>query len=512
MAAKKVFELKDKIAGWILVVVTLAAIFLGICIGNPKFLDTNYSFYFNEFLQSSNFSQLLEDNIHTFNYRVNGGTYNLGNPIAPINETVYGTNRGLRILPLLFFLTTLQKIFGPGWDRIYLTIILILPFIAYWWTIKFFEVKTSKTLLLISSLFYALNPWIFSRLFTGFWQLHIAYAGIPWVYFALTDLSNKLNKYKRAFIISVSIIVLSLIYQSQPHFLVMLSIPISIHYVSRIINKEKIEKRALLVSIFIITLGFLLINGYQLITSYFSEPFTITVANQFFSLGAVKFNGSGSTLASILRLFPQSPLHPDDPILKWEYLKFGFMALVGFILFYEYIKNKNSGKTYAFLLITLATFIFLGKGINPPFTNISKIIYLKIPIMHVFRDPSRFYAMIAFFGSLVILYSTRVKINRLKTIFIATWFLLSIFLMSKELGQKMGYQKIPYRRYQILSKINTGRLLFIPNNTSLKTFSWFDDGTDGLYNSPLEALVPIKANLANLSGTYDNYFSQLSYY
>lgn len=448
--------------------------------------------------------QLLKDNIHTFNYRVNGGTYNIGIPISPANETVYGTNRGLRIVPLLLFLTSMQKLFGVAWDRIYFLFILIIPYLIFDLSVKYFYKKAPVLITLTSASFYAFNPWVFSRLETGFWQLHIAYAMLPWVIFSSLNINKVRGKKETTIYIILMAIALSLIYQSQPHFLLMLFIPIMAIFITSI---KKLDIKIFLIKIVSIGVIFILLNSYQIVTSILFTPFRITRENTYFSLDALNYNGQGSQILDIFKLTPRSPLNMQIKNDILSIFNFSYLLFTTVVLFL-YKKQKKFSLIILILSISLILSIYFGKGTNIPFNQASIYLYKTFKILHYFRDPSRFYSMIVLFSSIIIFYSYRLKINKNIYKIFMILLLISVVNSTIQLSKEIGYQELPYNKYNSVS--NEGRVLIVPNNVLPHVFSWYQNTASGGNNSPLEALYPISNNLANFSGSSDTLFSQLT--
>lgn len=204
---------------WGLIILLSLAAFFQVAISlKSQFYNPRYSILYNEFVQSTNFSTLLKENISPINTRNIATFNNLGFPYSPQNETVFGTNRGVRIVPLLLALSTFQYLFGVWWDRIYFFLILLLPFLGFLFAYATYGEKEKKyDAIVLISLFYAFSPWIFMRLVTGFWQLHIAYAALPIILFGILNLIT--NSQERISLWRLIIIALSMfvVYLFQPH-------------------------------------------------------------------------------------------------------------------------------------------------------------------------------------------------------------------------------------------------------------------------------------------------------
>lgn len=131
----------------------------------------DHLFLFGEFVSSNNFLTLLTEKFNILSPRLGLGIYFQGIPIQNTVDFVWGTSAGIRTLPTLTYLTIFQEFLGVYSHILYLLAVLFLPFFSFVYAIKKYDKINSLTLL--AGLFYAFNPWIIDRLFSGFWQLNI---------------------------------------------------------------------------------------------------------------------------------------------------------------------------------------------------------------------------------------------------------------------------------------------------------------------------------------------------
>lgn len=503
----------------LITLILLVSIYGAFIISQPKLLGTS-SLYFGEFVQSTNFSQLLLDSSHSFSYRLYGGTYNLGLPYPPAKETVYGTQRGSRTLPLLLFFTGLQKLFGPFWDKIYFLLVLTAPFAGFYSAVRLITPRPHISQLLAGSLFFAFNPWIFSRLQTGFWQLHLAYACIPFVYIYLTNIifSKKRDIRNEFILVTIAILCLAAIYAFQPHFLLMLSIPValSIMYSIFILKVRTFQISAL--RAIVLTLGFVCINAYHLIPSLVYTPFTITTLGQDLNLASVLFNGQGSRLIDVLKLTPIGPMQfATYQLTQLDYLSYGFLTFVGLYILVSLIYAQSKIKTIKALIVPILSILifgFLAKGLGDPFSEVSKTVY-KHFILKPFRDPSRFYGMIVLFSSLIFVYiqPRTYRIRNVVLVIALPWFVYTLLQMIPLTTSQFKFTRIPENRYtKTTQEGDMHRTMYFPQNVPMSEFTWMQNDVNGSNNNPTLALIPLPQPQSTYSGFADTYFNQLGLY
>jgi len=485
---------------------------ISLYIYQPHIKDANYIIYFGEFTQSSDFQVLVSDKLHSFSDRMNLGVYNLGLPVPPQKESVFGTNNGVRTLPLLVFLSFMQKVFGTLWDRLYLLIVLLAPFIVFYKTARW--KKSSIFWANIGAMCFAFNPWIFSRLSTGFWQLHLAYACMPFLLFYIFSDIKSFSKLKKLNLIISSMLSFSVVYFFQPHFLLILLI---ISFVFLVIEPKNLK---LLLSNYkyhlLVLFGGLVIISFHIIPSLSYSPYNITLPNQYLNLGSVRFNGSGSKLHNVFRLensgFIAEELFAEN---FSDYLKYGFFIL-GIISILNMLTQKKERRFASSVLFLLILFSFLSKGLNDPFEEISTWLYKNIQILRPFRDPTRFYAACAFLISLsVSRISIKNKIfsNSLKGS-IVIWLVLLLPSMTINFSKSIELIKIPdfYFNNKIISTYDgrDSHISYFPQNILIPSYSWSDESrSPGTHTSLFDSLIPLKTGLAQYSGYPDTFLSQL---
>ena len=142
-----------------------------------------------------------------------------------------------------------------------------------------------------------------------------------------------------------------------------------------------------------------------------------------------------------------------------EFLILPVLAFMGLI----FIKKKTSQSYFAALLIL--TGAFLAKGVQPPFGQLYLWLFEKVPGFIMFRDPTKFYLLIALGYSLLLPYALSAisevlarskKILFLKHLpiicFIFIWFFLDRQAVLGQLGGTFAYHTVP-REYVDLKNL-----------------------------------------------------------
>lgn len=469
---------------------------------------------FGELVSSNNFLLFLSRYFNILTGSIGLGTYHQGLPIRNAIDFVWGTDSGLRTLPILLYLVPLQKIYQANWDYNYLIIVFLMPFISFLLALRLY--KKIDLPILFGSIFYGGNIWIINRLFTGFWQLNLVYSFLPFlIIIPLIIVNQKIIFIKRLFFLaSLYSILSSIVFTAQPHFLIMIVVFATIHLASLLISK-KYELILRLLKLYCISvLLFLLLNAYIIIPSILYPESIFTAPSQYFSLAAVLFNGQGSQLINILRLSP-APINTTVSLTVIEYIQFIPLALV--VL--TFVLNKKRKWMYIYSLIT---FIFLAKGLNEPGKDISKWLYENIFFLHFFRDPSRFLGGVALFSALIIAdLSIHKKVFKKYIVLSGASMALVIYLTNlKTFEQKSVLNKthIPTAYLSIQEYLSNSvidknsRLLNIPNSQGINGYPMYNNPSPISSNTIFEMVVPLSIASADSSNYPDSYSSQTSSY
>jgi len=480
---------------------------LVIFFANNHELFSKKSIYYEEFIQSNRMGQLLEENLGGYSFRVNSGRSRIGIVTEPADESVFGVGSGLRMVPLLTMFAGLKVIFGLFWDRIYLIIAVLLPFVSFYLGWKDFVAKEDRNYLLLGAVIYGFNPLGAARIDGGYWPAVFAYALLaPFVAYTL-----KLFLQPSARHAVIVALFCWLLFVILPHFLVMGILATTLLLLPRLeeINWPKIIKPLLLS----ISLSAFL-AGYQLLPSLLYQPFSIDKSSSFFSIALLDRLDAQSFLVNSIRLTEQLlPGYPSFAEIITYYFGFFYllMALLPALLLLVF--KRNVGWLWG-VLITFVIFTFLAKGLNPPVAAFSQWLYVHIPPLHFFRDPTKFYAGIALataLSAILLLPKLKGVLPRsalLGSAILALWLGLSNYSAT---AQKLSLVKLP-TSYTALQNLKTdGRIWYMPDNSGLQIYPWFDGKRGTINANPVEGLFPTDAGLTNFSGVLDTYNSQLMY-
>lgn len=167
-----------------------------------------------------------------------------------------------------------------------------------------------------------------------------------------------------------------------------------------------------------------------------------------------------------------SLLHPNWPeniFGKLYFLdpKFLVLPILAFssLLFVRTMKQSNN-RTIVFFCILAFLGVFLAKGANPPFGEINTWLFQNFPGMSMFRDPSKFYVLVALSYSILISFSL-IQLSKFvkKNILFFTFILYFLVLVSPILGQ-IRFRDVPndYLKLKnlLVAEETFSRTLWIP--------------------------------------------------
>lgn len=174
-----------------------------------------------------------------------------------------------------------------------------------------------------------------------------------------------------------------------------------------------------------------------------------------------------------------SLLHPNWPenifgkvgFMKPEFLLIPILAF-GSLLFVKSSKyeNQDSKKILFFALVGLAG-VFLAKGTQEPFGEVFRSLYSSVPGFNFFRDPIKFYILIAISYSMLIPYLIRSISKKhiakfFAYLFIIFWLALNVPLITNQIGlfkeRKIPEDYVKLNKY-LLSDKEFSRTLWIPS-------------------------------------------------
>lgn len=320
------------------------------------------------------------------------------------------------------FIITVPTIILSKWVTLPWEIIERIVFFIPYLLISFFSIKKlfisvfeRSPFMWLSPLIYMINSYILMIVGGGQLQIALAYALAPLVIALFIDFSNDylkitdMKKYvKRLFIFSL---VLSLQVMVDIRIAYLTVICIGIYWLllsMRFYNEQKI--RSFLSYSFLLLFIPLCVLGIT--HAYWILPTLLLGRNPVTDLGTAFSTTDAVTYFSFARLENTfSLLHPNWPenifgktyFMRWEFL---FIPILVFSsLFFIKSKEKKgellSVSILFFLLLALVG-SFLAKGAQEPFGGVYLWSFLSIPGFSLFRDPTKFYLLIAISYSMLI--------------------------------------------------------------------------------------------------------------
>lgn len=282
----------------------------------------------------------------------------------------------------------------------------------------------------IAGIIYALNTYSIMNILGGQFGVMLAYSILPLVLLCFIkvyenpDLKNSL----------IAGLAISLQVLFDPRLVYISILIIGVYYLFSGSLKTNLKLKLVYVFFIPIVIIFVLHNYWILPLIYFTTPSTPFNYN---SLGGFKFFSFAEFPYAISLLHPN---WPDNIFGKVNFYKPEFMILpiIGFsVLNYLKLTGRSNAKGekekrltlfFAFLLLYGA---FLAKGVNEPLGAGNIFLFKYIPGMSLFRDPTKFYTIIAVAYSMLIplaflhLIETRLKKNKKYSIYIYILFTVS---------------------------------------------------------------------------------------
>ncbi len=471
-------------------------------------------FAFLEFISSTSFAQLLKGCWNLIDPSMGLGIYQQGLPVRPVVDFIWGTDTGLRTYPLILFLTCLQLLFSFIWPIVYLVLTITFPFFGFFFATKLY--KKTDIFTILAGIFYAGNIWVVQRIFSGFWQLDISYAFLPFLITIPLFLLKQKKTPLRALIFwsFLVAIFLTAIFLAQPHFIFML-IPFYFLLICALLLKTQWKHIVKLFLLFVLSLvSIFFLNAYNIIPSIFFPELLFTAPNQYFSLAAVAFNGHGASLINVLRMNATPFPFIERPWNIIDYLQ----LLPVFVIFIISLVNRKKIVLY---FLPFCFFIFLAKGLHAPGAHISNFLYDHIFVLHYFRDPTRFVAAIGIYGSFIISSLTQKNfLSVQKRVWITIAAIIYMLILS---GNMLKFEAfIPFQLPHAYLSLQTYfqknikqsiplRYVSFPNNTSMK-YTWYENPYPIYSPSVFYMVSPLSIPSADSNYYPDSYSSQISAY
>ncbi len=342
-------------------------------------------------------------------------------------STMRDSGLGGTFIPLLWGYASngvamgIGNIFGLSWDLVDKVVFyfpfLILSFVSAW----FFAQKTlvSKSFALLASFIYTINSYILMIVSGGQVHFALAYAITPIVvYFFLSTinqislLSSKKIRIKE--ILSPSLIAgvclsLQMSLDIRVGYVALVAVIIYLPFVHEIISGF-VFKKFLLLILFTCIIPFLstaIILAFWTMPAFFAGGGSVSQLDGGYVIGneSVKFLSFAKFENTISLLHPN---WPDNIFGKVGFMKPEFLVLP--LLAYSsmlFIDSKDKARKKYILYFALVGILgaFLAKGANDPFGDVYLWLFNNLPGFNAFRDPSKWYILIALAYSVLIPYA-----------------------------------------------------------------------------------------------------------
>ena len=270
----------------------------------------------------------------------------------------------------------------------------------------------------------------------------LAYATLPWFILAFLRLFNALDKEKNGkkvfhatyfFILASFFLIL---FDLRYVFMAILVVAFYCVFAYLfIIDKHSLlfkEKKRVIVSFISIILSLIALHSFWLI------PTVLYGQNTLQEQGAAYSSSESLAFFSFAKFENSiSLLHPNWPenvFGKIQFMRPAFILfpLIAFSSLLFLSKNKNRESMHSIFWVLLALLgAFLAKGVNEPFGFIYTWLFDYVPGFSLFRDPSKWYALVALSYSVLIPFTISAFYDRFKQKKQVTFRKLKISLQSK---------------------------------------------------------------------------------
>lgn len=321
---------------------------------------------------------------------------------------------------LLWFFVSFSNTIFPGWivqKIILISLVFILFYLPTIFLEKIIDKKINKIILYSSSLFFAVNPFVYERLLIGQWKVVFGYALLIPAMAYLLEFCRK-QDYKNMFFLLGCLTITSLF---STHFFVIsviISIVILITYNVKIrFNKSFIKKSILLVSFLFV------LNIYWLSPVVFKDSHLDRFQNYDLSFFKTSSDDYFGTIGNVILLhglwieekelsnrfsFPKD----NQPIFL-----LGSSLLFLLILFGIYDSFKYGKKRFEIILLTsiaIITFIFsVGVG-NTVFKDFNQFLFDNVFFWIGFRDSQKWSGFLILIYSIFFISGSEFFVSKLK--------------------------------------------------------------------------------------------------
>lgn len=251
-----------------------------------------------------------------------------------------------------------------------------------------------------------------------------------------------------------------------------------------------------------------LLNSFWLIQLAINRKNPLNeLGDAYSAVGSVKFFSFATLENSISLLHPNWPenLFGKVSFMRPEFLVVPIIAFAA-LLFIPKISKSSQEKVYILYFSLLALVgAFLAKGAQEPFGNIYLLLFSYAPGMGMFRDPTKFYLLIAVSYSILISYTLyKLSVKRFKAyllvpfIFVIFWLITIWPAVSQQLGGTFKHTTIPTEYLRLEKMLSSDsdyyRTLWIP---SVNRFAYYSQvhppiiGNDYLKQYSLNKIIKV---------------------
>jgi len=395
-----------------------------------------------------------------------------------------------------YLLDILKLVLAP-FNLIYLTFtlsILISMLISYFYIKKMFKDKEMLFVILFSLIFF-FNPFVYSRIMIGQLGVLLAYLLLPVYLYYLFNLFE--NNLERKSIIKVAIAYTIIALFSIHFFLLNFFIFLIASFCYR--DKIKPIKYAKIFGIFVLLL--ILLNSFWL-QSLFSNQIFSTINSEHESFFAPKMSVDVSAAAKILGMWGfwreagYITTFNTMNVLVWYFL---LTVLILLLISGYYFSNPDKKSKIFYSLFWVG--LILGIGISHPYTGvIFDWLFSHIPFFNGLRDSHKLVSFIAlayayFIPTTILKIRDRINKKYLKVslIVFSIGFILIYTYPLIFLSNQIKSAEYPQNYYEINNYLEnqeiTGNIIYLPWGTYF-TYNWtFGTSSDGRIAVPINQIV-----------------------
>ncbi|HYK07920.1 MAG TPA: hypothetical protein VEW42_00300 [Candidatus Eisenbacteria bacterium] len=300
-----------------------------------------------------------------------------------------------------YFLATIKTALFLGWNW-YEKIFWFWPYLLFGflsaWSLYFYFFK-SKVFALLAGFLYIANTYALLLVGGGQTGIALSYSLAPFGFIAFEELLQKITL-RSAVIFSL---VFSLIFLLDIRIGYILLFLLTLRFVFELpgLTGEKVKKYFLL-----FTLSGILIIGLH---AFWLLPTLLTHGKAIRQFGDIYTSSKSIQFFSFAKFEDAlGLLHPNWPenifgfthFMRWEFLLLPILAFGS--LFFIDIKQKKEKLAILFFSLIGLLGVFLAKGANDPFGNTYIWLFDHVPGFIMFRDPTKWYMIIAISYSVLI--------------------------------------------------------------------------------------------------------------